>query len=55
MLRDMNYSLQSNLKAKEGNQLIDRAAQFEYINTQAKAFLAALVQIGGRCSFAAHG
>jgi len=41
LLRDLNYSLQSNRKVKEGNQHIDRNAQFEYINTQAKAFLAA--------------
>jgi hypothetical protein len=37
----MNYSLQANSKTKEGNQHIDRDAQFEYINTQAKAFLTA--------------
>jgi len=41
LLRDMNYSLQANRKTKEGNQHIDRDAQFEYINTQAKAFLTA--------------
>lgn len=41
LLRGMNYSLQSNCKTKEGNQHIDRDAQFEYINTQAKAFLTA--------------
>jgi Rhodopirellula transposase DDE domain len=41
LLHDMNYSLQANCKTKEGNQHIDRDAQFEYINTQAKAFLTA--------------
>jgi hypothetical protein len=41
LLRGMNYSLQANRKTKEGSQHIDRDAQFEYINTQAKAFLAA--------------
>jgi len=41
LLRGMNYSLQSNRKTKEGSQHIDRNAQFEYINTQAKAFLTA--------------
>jgi hypothetical protein len=41
LLRDMNYSLQSNRKAKEGSQHIDRDAQFKYINTQAKVFLTA--------------
>jgi hypothetical protein len=41
LLRDMKYSLQGNRKTKEGSQHIDRDAQFEYINTQAKAFLTA--------------
>ena len=41
LLRGLNYSLQANRKSKEGSQHIDRDAQFEYINTQAKAFLAA--------------
>lgn len=41
LLRDMNYSLQANRKTKEGNQHIDRDAQFEYINTQAMGFLTA--------------
>jgi Rhodopirellula transposase DDE domain len=41
LLRDLNYSLQANRKTKEGSQHIDRDAQFEYINTQAKAFLTA--------------
>jgi hypothetical protein len=40
-LRDMGYSLQANRKTREGSQHIDRDAQFQYINTQAKAFLAA--------------
>jgi hypothetical protein len=41
LLRDMGYSLQANSKTREGDQHIDRDAQFQYINTQAKAFLAA--------------
>jgi hypothetical protein len=41
LLRGMGYSLQANSKTREGDQHIDRNAQFEYINTQAKAFLAA--------------
>jgi hypothetical protein len=41
LLRDMGYSLQANSKTHEGNQHIDRNAQFEYINTQAEAFLTA--------------
>jgi len=40
-LRDMGYSLQANSKTREGDQHIDRDAQFRYINTQAMAFLAA--------------
>jgi hypothetical protein len=41
LLRDMGYSLQANSKTREGGKHIDRNAQFEYINTQAVAFLAA--------------
>ena len=41
LLRDIGYSLQANSKTKEGGQHIDRDAQFQYINTQAMAFLAA--------------
>jgi DDE family transposase len=41
LLRDMGYSLQANSKTREGDQHIDRDAQFQYINTQAKTFLAA--------------
>jgi hypothetical protein len=41
LLRDMGYSLQANRKTREGTQHIDRDAQFQYINTQAKAFLTA--------------
>jgi hypothetical protein len=41
VLRGMGYSLQANSKTREGDQHIDRDAQFQYINTQAKAFLAA--------------
>ena len=40
LLRGMGYSLQANSKTREGGQHIDRDAQFNYINTQAKAFLA---------------
>jgi Rhodopirellula transposase DDE domain len=41
LLHDMGYSLQANSKTQEGGKHIDRNAQFEYINTQAVAFLAA--------------
>jgi hypothetical protein len=41
LLRGMGYSLQANSKTREGDHHIDRNAQFEYINTQAKAFLTA--------------
>jgi hypothetical protein len=41
LLRELHYSLQANTKTHEGNQHIDRDAQFRYINTQATAFLAA--------------
>ena len=40
LLRGMGYSLQANSKTREGGQHIDRDAQFQYINTQAMAFLA---------------
>jgi hypothetical protein len=41
LLRQMGYSLQANSKTREGDEHIDRDAQFHYINTQAKTFLAA--------------
>lgn len=41
LLRDMGYSLQANSKTREGDQHIDRDAQFRYINAQATTFLAA--------------
>jgi hypothetical protein len=41
LLRGLGYSLQANSKTREGGQHIDRDAQFQYINKQAKAFLAA--------------
>jgi Rhodopirellula transposase DDE domain len=41
LLRVMGYSLQANSKTREGGQHISRDAQFNYISTQAKAFLAA--------------
>jgi Rhodopirellula transposase DDE domain len=41
LLRGLGYSLQANSKTREGDQHIDRDAQFCYINTQATAFLAA--------------
>ena len=37
----MGYSLQANSKTREGARHIDRNAQFEHINTQAKTFLTA--------------
>jgi Rhodopirellula transposase DDE domain len=41
LLRGMDYSLQANSKTKEGQQHIDRDAQFRYIDDRAKAFLKA--------------
>jgi hypothetical protein len=41
LLRGMDYSLQANSKTREGSNHIDRDAQFQYINSQAKTFLAA--------------
>lgn len=41
LLRGLGYRLQANSKTREGSKHIDRDAQFQYINTQAKAFLAA--------------
>jgi Rhodopirellula transposase DDE domain len=41
LLRQLNYSLQSNRKTKEGTHNADRDAQFGYINSQVKAALAA--------------
>jgi hypothetical protein len=38
MLREADYSLQSNVKMREGNQHPDRDAQFRYLNEQARAF-----------------
>jgi DDE family transposase len=41
LLRGIGYSLQANSKTREGGKHIDRDAQFQYINTQAMAFLTA--------------
>ena len=41
LLRDQNYSLQSNRKTEEGADHPDRDAQFRHINTQVKRALAA--------------
>ena len=41
LLRDQNYSLQSNRKTEEGADHPDRDAQFRHINTQVKQALAA--------------
>jgi hypothetical protein len=40
LLRAIGYRLQANSKTREGGQHIDRDAQFQYINTRAKACLA---------------
>ena len=40
-LRELGYSLQANRKTREGSGHMDRDAQFQYINEQAKSFLAA--------------
>ena len=41
LLRGLGYSLQSNLKSKEGRSHPDRDAQFEHINRKAKEFMRA--------------
>src|SRR5437667_872234 len=41
MLHDLGYSLQGNRKTREGGEHADRDAQFEHLNAQAQAFLAA--------------
>jgi transposase len=41
LLHELNYSLQANSKTLEGTDNIDRDAQFDYINKQAKSFLTA--------------
>jgi len=40
-LRELGYSLQANRKTREGSGHMDKDAQFQYINEQAKSFLAA--------------
>ncbi len=40
LLRSLNYSLQANVKTKEGGDHPDRNAQFEHINAQVTAFQA---------------
>jgi len=40
LLREAGYSLQANVKTREGSQRPDRDAQFRYLNDQVKAFLA---------------
>ena len=39
MLKEMDYSLQANVKTKEGKEHPDRDAQFRYINEQVKDFI----------------
>jgi len=41
VLKANGYSLQANAKTIEGNQQVDRDAQFNYLNEQATAFTAA--------------
>lgn len=41
LLREQQYSLQANVKTREGTQHPDRDAQFQYLNEQVRAFLAA--------------
>lgn len=45
LLRDQNYSLQSNRKTEEGADHPDRDAQFRHINTQVKRALAAGIPV----------
>ncbi len=39
MLKEMGYSLQANVKTKEGKEHPDRDSQFKYINAQVKDFI----------------
>ncbi len=39
LLREQGYSLQANVKTREGNQHPDRDAQFHYLNAQAQAHM----------------
>jgi transposase len=39
LLHDLNYSLQANVKTREGQQHVDRDVQFEYITATAQRFL----------------
>ncbi len=39
LLKDLDYSLQANVKTKEGGSPPERDAQFQYINAQVKRFL----------------
>ena len=39
ILKEMDYRLQANKKTLEGSHRVDRDAQFEYINKQAKSFI----------------
>jgi hypothetical protein len=39
LLHQQGYSLQANRKIREGNQHMDRDAQFQYINARATSFL----------------
>ena len=39
ILKEMDYRLQANKKTLEGSHHVDRDAQFEYINKQAKSFI----------------
>ena len=41
LLHELGYSLQANRKTREGGDHPDRDGQFEYLNAQAKSFLAA--------------
>jgi transposase len=41
LLHELGYSLQANRKTREGGEHPDRDAQFEHLNAQAQAFLAA--------------
>lgn len=45
MLREMNYSLQSNRKTEEGNDHPDRDAQFQHINKKVKRALSRRVPV----------
>ena len=55
LLKEQGYSLQANVKTKEGSQHPDRDAQFRYLNEQARQFRDAGLPVCYRTTFTASG